>query len=114
MILHCGCSLGDQQSLTTNLLRQANINPAQATSDETAIAKYEAAKAYMATRGVTKVDLLSPTIFNEVVDAVVSHWVTVMVSGAEEWGERGQEGRHQNALLCVDDGMVASSDPRWI
>ena len=33
-------------------------------------------------RGVTQGDPLSPTIFNVVVDAVVSHWVTVMVDGA--------------------------------
>ena len=59
-------------------------------------------------RGVTQVDMLSPTIFNFVVDAVVRHWVTVMVEGAEDRGERLQEGRHQNALFYADDGMVAS------
>ena len=32
----------------------------------------------------------------------------------EERGERGQEGRHQNALFYADNGMVASSDPRWL
>ena len=32
-------------------------------------------------RGVTKGDLLSSTIFNVVVDAVVKHLVTVMVEG---------------------------------
>ena len=34
--------------------------------------------------------------------------------GAEERGERGQEGRYQFALFYADDGMVASSDPCWI
>ena len=38
---------------------------------------------------VMQVDLLSPTIFNVVVDAVVRHWVTVIVEGMEERGERG-------------------------
>ena len=33
--------------------------------------------------GVTQVDMLSPTILNVVVDAVVRHWVTVMVEGVE-------------------------------
>ena len=32
----------------------------------------------------------------------------------EERGKRGKEGRYQNALLYADDGMVASSDPRWL
>ena len=46
--------------------------------------------AFKGDQGVTQVDPLSPTIFNVVVDAVASHWVTVMVEGAEEQGERGQ------------------------
>ena len=37
-----------------------------------------------------------------------------MVEGAEERGERGQEGKHQNDLFYTDDGMVASSEPQWI
>ena len=49
-----------------------------------------------------------------VVDAVVRHWVAVIGEGVEERGKRGQEGRHQNTLFFADDGMVASSDPRWL
>ena len=30
-------------------------------------------------RGVTQVDPLSPTIFNVVVDAIICHWVTVVM-----------------------------------
>ena len=52
-------------------------------------------------------DLLSPTIFNVVVDVLVRHWLMVMVEGAEEWGVCGKEGRHNNALFYADDGMVA-------
>ena len=63
---------------------------------------------------VTQGDPLSPTIFNVVVNVVLSHWVTVMVGGTEEWGELGKEVRHNNALFYADDGMVASSDPHWI
>ena len=69
---------------------------------------------FQGARGVTQVDSLSPTIFNLVVDAVVQHWVTVVVEGAEDCGELGKEGRHQAALFYADNGMVASSDTRWL
>ena len=68
----------------------------------------------MGARGVTQGDPLSPTIFNVVVDTVVSHWVTLVVEDAEKRGERGKEGRHQAALFYADDSMVAPFDPRWI
>ena len=58
---------------------------------------------------VTQEDPLPPTIFNVVEDAVLSHWVYVMVEVAEDWGERGKEGRHQNALFCAYNAMVALS-----
>ena len=61
--------------------------------------------------GVTQGETLSPTIFNLVVDAVVRHWVTVMVEGAGERGERGQEVRHKNALFYADYGMVEFVGP---
>ena len=35
-------------------------------------------------RGVTQGNPLSPTIFNVVLDAVVSHWVTLFVEEAEK------------------------------
>ena len=63
---------------------------------------------------MTQGDPLSPTIFNVVVDAVVRHWVTVMVEGAEERGEHGQEVRHNNSLFYADNDMVASSDLQWL
>ena len=40
--------------------------------------------------------------------------MSVTVEGAEERGEHGQEGRHQNSLFYTDNGMVAFSDPRWL
>ena len=70
--------------------------------------------AFQGSRGVTQGDPLPPTIFNLVVDEVVRHWVTVMVEGADKWSGSGQEGRYQNALFYVDDGMVALSDPRFL
>ena len=63
---------------------------------------------------MTQGEPLSPTIFNVVVDVVVRHWVTLAVEEAETWGGRWGEGRHQAALFYADDGMVASSDPRWL
>ena len=63
---------------------------------------------------MTQGDLLSPTIFNVLVDAVVRHWVTLAVKEAETRGEQGQEGRHQTSLFYADNDMVASSDPLWL
>ena len=40
-------------------------------------------KTFKGERGVTQGDLLSPTIFNVVVDAVVRHWVNGLVDEAE-------------------------------
>ena len=41
-------------------------------------------------------------------------WVTLALEEAEKRGERGKEGRYQADLFYADDGMVASSDPRWL
>ena len=41
-------------------------------------------------------------------------WVTIAVTEAETWGERGREGMHQAALFYADGGMLASSDPQWL
>ena len=38
----------------------------------------------------------------------------MIVESAEERSGRGQEGRHPHAFFYVDDGMVSSSDPRWL
>ena len=65
-------------------------------------------------RGVTQGDPLSPTIFNVVVDAVVCNWMMGIIADAEERGDLEEKRRHQAALLYADDGMVASSDPRWL
>ena len=65
-------------------------------------------------RGVTQGDPLYTTIFNVVVDAVVTHWLTGVISDAEKQGERVKEGRHQAALFYVENSMVASSAPHWL
>ena len=69
--------------------------------------------AFKGAHGVTHGDSLSPTIFNMVVDAVVRHWVAVMVEGAEERGEYGQEGRHQNSLF-YDRGSIPAKVGFWV
>ena len=71
-------------------------------------------EAFKGAWGVTQGDPLSPTLFNLVVDAVVSHWVTPEMAKAGKRGERGNEGRHQADLFYADDEMVTSSDPQWI
>ena len=70
--------------------------------------------AFKGEHGVTQGDPLYPTIFNVVLDAVVRHWATGVIADAEEQGKMGKEGRHQSALFYADNGMVASSDPRWL
>ena len=71
-------------------------------------------KGFKGERGVTQGDPLSPTIYNVVVDAVVRHWLQISTQEVERRGEQGREGRHQAALFYADNGMIASSDPRWL
>ena len=71
-------------------------------------------KAFKGDRGVTQGDLLSPTIFNVVVDAVVRHWREGLITETEEKGETGREGRHQSAVFYADNGMAVLSDPAWL
>ena len=63
---------------------------------------------------VAQGDLIPPTIFNVVVNAVVRHRVTMVLAEADKRGEMGNKGRHQTALFYADDIMVASSNPRWL
>ena len=52
---------------------------------------------------------MSPTISNVVMDAVVRHWLEVVVEVAGGQGGHGQEGRHKNALFYADDDMIVLS-----
>ena len=56
-------------------------------------------KAFQGACRATQGYLLSPTIFNIVVDGVVRHWVTGVLADVEERGELGKEGRHQAAIF---------------
>ena len=69
---------------------------------------------FQGSRGVTQGDPLSPTIFNVVADALVRHWVAVMVERADERSRHRQEGIHQNSLFYADYGIVASPDLIWL
>ena len=40
--------------------------------------------------------------------------LTSYAGGREKGGNGGRERRHQAALFYADDGMIASSDPRWL
>ena len=71
-------------------------------------------EAFKGARGVTQGDLLSPTIFNVVVDAVFRHWIEGLVVETVEKGETGREGRHQLAVFYTNDEMVVSSEPAWL
>ena len=80
-----------------------------------------------------------PTVFNMVVDAVVLHWESRMAEGGggddrynssnievshlarqmirdrnkgRRWTEEGL--KVQEAIFCAYDGMVASTNPRWL
>ena len=48
--------------------------------------------AFKGEQGVTQGDLLSPTIFNVVVDAVVRHWLEGLLAAKEEKGAEGGGG----------------------
>ena len=69
---------------------------------------------YQGFKGATQGDLLSPTIFNVVVDVVVRDWAKAMVEGADEQSGHRQYGRHQNALFYLENGMVGSSNSIWL
>ena len=57
---------------------------------------------------------MSLTIFNVVVYAVVRHLVEVTAESADEQSRHRQEGMQKISLFYAYDGMVASSDLRWI
>ena len=58
--------------------------------------------------------LLSPTIFNKVVDAVVCNWVSLVLGGAAEPDLRGKEVIYCAAFFYAQNGLVTSTDPEWL
>ena len=66
------------------------------------------------TRGVTQGDIVSPTVFNIVVDAIVRHWLALTVDDGSETNGRGVSVRELLVLFYADDGLIASRNPEWL
>ena len=68
-------------------------------------------------RGFTQADPLTTTIFNMVVNAVIRHWVAVVV-GEEavpgSFGRSVQTITTLTTLFCADDGLLTSQRPAWL
>ena len=68
-----------------------------------------------ATRGVTQGDIISPTIFNIIADAVIRCWLaTVSEDDTDASDGLGHNITARAALFYADDGLVASPDPEWL
>jgi retron-type reverse transcriptase len=64
--------------------------------------------AFPATRGVMQGDIVSPTIFNIVVDAIVRHWLNLVLDDGSEVNGFGRTVREQLVLFYADDGLLAA------
>ena len=62
-------------------------------------------------QGVMQGNSLSPTIFNVVVDAVIRHWVTVVMPIEAGMGGLGLTIIDLVSYFYADNGLVASPQP---
>ena len=64
--------------------------------------------------GVTQGDIISPTLFNIVVDAVVHYWLSQVVGEGSETTGLGQTITEKLTIFYADDGLVAVHDHEWL
>jgi hypothetical protein len=64
--------------------------------------------------GVTQGDVISPTIFNIIVDAVLHHWYSVVSPDPTDTDALGTNILERLSLFFVDDGLIGSTDPQWL
>ena len=63
---------------------------------------------------MTQEDLMSPTIFNTALDAVVLHWVFMVAEVEEVPAVWGREVQSHFSFFYADTRLVASTHPEWI
>jgi hypothetical protein len=67
-----------------------------------------------AMRGVAQGDTVSPTIFNIVVDAIIRHWLNLILDDGSEVIGFCQTVREQLVLFYADDRLLASRNQLWL
>jgi hypothetical protein len=66
------------------------------------------------TRGVTQGDIVSPTIFNMVVDATARYWLNIILDNGSEVDGFRQTVQEQLALFYANDGLLAARNHLWL
>jgi hypothetical protein len=69
--------------------------------------------AFRVSRGMSQGDIVSPTIFNTVADAVARHWFRCLVLDANQ-GNGNLSEPETTAGFCADDGVTAGHHPEQI
>lgn len=70
---------------------------------------------FHATRGVTQGDIISPMLFNIVVDVIVRYWLSVESPFPETSRDGiGHKILDHQVLFYADDGLLASTNPNWL